>query len=385
MSRAKTLSVWGLLLSCVLASPAWAAPSRSFIKAKSAILIDNQTGEVLWERTPDLPLPNASTTKIVTAMVALQSGRVDDDVVVTREAAQAPPSKVNLRAGWRMRVRDLLYALLLNSANDSAVALADGLAGSVSNFAEQMNATASALGAKNSHFVNPNGLPADNHYSTARDLVTMFSRSLENPLFEEILSTQTTTIRPLSGSKRRIALRSHNRLLGDYKIQVLGKTGWTRAAKKCFVGAGRADGRELGVAVLGSTDLWGDVRRLIEYGFGIGNLPEPLVPPGLQLALADAEVAAGDDEDDSLRSTPPVARKYFVSVQTFRAPAGAKRLQKALERSGYRATIQKVRNGRRPLYRVVVGAYPSRAAAQEAAGKLKKKRQPTPTLILASR
>jgi serine-type D-Ala-D-Ala carboxypeptidase (penicillin-binding protein 5/6) len=366
MSSAKTFSVSGILLTCVLASSVGAASSRAFIKAKSAILIDNQTGEVLWQRNPDLPLPNASTTKIVTAMVALQSGRVDDSIVVTPEAAQAPPSKINLRAGWRMRVRDLLYALLLNSANDSAVALADGLAGSVPDFAKRMNATAYALGAKNSHFVNPNGLPADNHYSTARDLATMFARSLENPMFENILSTRSTTITPVGGSSRRIALHSHNRLLGDYRIQVLGKTGWTRAAKKCFVGAGRVGGREIGVAVLGSTDLWGDVRRLIEYGFGNGSLPEPMSPPDIEVASAETDASAGDDGADSI-STPRPARKYFVGVQSFRALSSATRLKSTLERSGHHATVQKVRNGRRP------------------ASKLRKKRQPLRTLVLASR
>lgn len=386
MISAKTLSVSGVLLTCVLASSAGAVSSRSLIKAKSAILIDNQTGEVLWHRNPDVPLPNASTTKIVTAMVALQSGRVEDTIVVSPEAAQAPPSKINLRAGWRMRVRDLLYALLLNSANDSAVALADGLAGSVPDFAERMNATAYALGAKNSHFVNPNGLPADNHYSTARDLATMFARSLENPTFEDILSTKSTTIRPVGGSSRRIALRSHNRLLGDYRIQVLGKTGWTRAAKRCFVGAGRAGGREIGVAVLGSTDLWGDVRRLIEYGFGAGGLPEPGSPPDIEVAAAETDTSAGDDEDDGV-SRSRAARKYFVVVQSVSALSSATRIKSTLERKGYRATVQKVRNGRRPLYRVMVGAYPSREAAQRAASKLRKtnKRQPQPTLVLASR
>src|SRR5262249_46989093 len=150
------------------------------ITAKAAILIDNQTGEILWQRNPDLPLPPASTTKIVTALLALESGRLDDSLNVTPEAAQAPPSKISLRPGWRMRVRDLVYALLLNSANDAAVVIAEGLSGSVRSFAERMNWEARALGATNTHFVNPNGLPAADHYSTARDLATMFRRGMRN-------------------------------------------------------------------------------------------------------------------------------------------------------------------------------------------------------------
>lgn len=383
MSSAKTLTLSGILLACGLVASSWAASSRTVVKAKAAILIDNQTGEVLWQRNSDLPLPNASTTKIVTAMVALQSGRLNDTVVVTPEAAQAPPSKIYLRPGWRMRVRDLLYALLLNSANDSAVALADGLAGSVPNFASRMNATAQALGAANTHFVNPNGLPADDHYSTARDLATMFSRSLQNPIFEAILSTKTTTISPVEGSGRRITLHSHNRLLDDYRIQVLGKTGWTRAAKKCFVGAGRADGREIGVAVLGSTDLWGDVKHLLEYGFGTGNVPEPAAPD-LEMAAAVANVAAGDDDGERVSAAPP-ARGYFVGVRSFRAVSSASRLKIDLAREGYRSRVEKVRHGRRPLYRVLVGSYPNRGVAERVAGTLERTHRCQPTLIVASR
>src|SRR5262249_23351175 len=170
----------------------------------------------------------------VTALWALQSGRLDDTLRVTPEAAQAPPSKISLRPGWRMRLRDLVYAVLLNSANDAAVVIAEGLAGSVHDFAGRMNDEARALGARNTHFVNPNGLPADDHYSTARDLATMFAAAMEDPLFEQIVSTKTTAVSPTAGSLRRITLRNHNRLLGNYRIQVVGKTGWTLKAKKCF-------------------------------------------------------------------------------------------------------------------------------------------------------
>ena len=220
---------------------------------------------------PDLPLPPASTTKIVTALLALKSGRLDGSLSVTPEAAQAPPSKISLRPGWKMRVRDLTYAVLLNSANDASVVIAQGLAGSVPGFAERMNAEARQLGARNTHFVNPNGLPAANHYSTARDLATIFGHAIENPLFSAVVHTKTASVWPSEGSARRIALRNHNRLLGNYRIEVVGKTGWTIAAKKCFVGAARADGREMTFAVLGSRDLWGDLKRLLEFGFGGGT------------------------------------------------------------------------------------------------------------------
>ena len=185
------------------------------VTARAAILIDNQTGEVLWQRNPDLPLPPASTTKIVTAMVALQSGRLDDSLMVSPQAAAAPPSKISLRPGWRMRLRDLVYALLLNSANDAAVVIAEGLGGSVPEFAERMNAEARLLGATNTHFVNPNGLPAANHYTTARDLATMFAHALQNPVFETVVSTKTTSVSPAAGSTRRIALAQSQSAAGE--------------------------------------------------------------------------------------------------------------------------------------------------------------------------
>jgi D-alanyl-D-alanine carboxypeptidase (penicillin-binding protein 5/6) len=381
MGSAKMLTLSGVLLACLLVPPSWASAAGPVVKAKAAILIDNQTGEVLWQRNPDVPLPNASTTKIVTAMVALQSGRLNDTVVVSPEAAQAPPSKINLRPGWEMRVRDLLYALLLNSANDSAVALAEGLSGSVPRFATRMNAVARALGAHNTHFVNPNGLPAEDHYSTARDLATMFARSLQNPIFEHIMSTKTTTITPVAGSRRHIALRSHNRLLADYRIQVLGKTGFTRAAKKCFVGAGRFGGREIGVAVLGSTDLWGDLKHLLEYGFGEGNMPEPAAPE-MEVAAADADAAAGDDDETV---SPPRRRStYFLNVRSFRARNSAQRLKADLAKHGYPCRVRTVRHGRRASYQVLVGGYRSRNAAEQAASRLQKQHQVQPRLFVAS-
>jgi len=382
MGSAKTLSLSGVLLASLLVSAAGATSDHPIVKAKAAILVDNQTGEVLWQRNPDLRLPNASTTKIVTAMVALQSGRLNDTVVVSRAAAHAPPSKINLRPGWKLRVRDLLYALLLNSANDSAVALAEGLGGSVPRFATRMNAMARALGARNTHFVNPNGLPAKDHYSTARDLATMFARSLQNPIFEHIMSTKTTTITPVAGSRRHIALRSHNRLLGDYRIQVLGKTGYTRAAKKCFVGAGRFAGREIGVAVLGSTDLWGDLKHLLEYGFDDGGMPESATPE-LEVAAAGADAAAGDD-DESI-SPPRTVSTYFLNVRSFTARRSAQRFKADLVKHGYPCSVRKIRSARRLRYQVLVGGYPSRHAAEQAAHQLEKRHRVQPTLFVTSR
>jgi D-alanyl-D-alanine carboxypeptidase (penicillin-binding protein 5/6) len=380
MVRASTRALGvGFLVTVILASSAYAARPHVAISARAAILIDNQTGEVLWQHNQDLRLPPASTTKIVTAMVALQNGRRDDLLTVSRQAAAAPPSKIGLRPGWRMRVRDLVYALLLNSANDAAVVIAEGLSGSVPEFAERMNVEARLLGATNTHFVNPNGLPAANHYTTARDLATMFAHALQNPEFEAIVSTKTASVRPAAGSTRRIALRNHNRLLGNYRVQVIGKTGWTRAAKKCFVGAGRADGREIGVAILGSTDLWGDLKRLLDYGFGMSDAPEPPAHE-MELAATTAD-AVGDDDESDLAVQP--APRYSVSVGTFRGRRNAARLRRSLARAGYPVSLKTVHRGQQRLYRVVVGSYGSREAAEQAARTLKRRHQRLQTLVLS--
>jgi len=361
------------------------APST--VTAKAAILLDNDTGEVLWERNPDLPLPPASTTKVVTAMLALQSGRLEDSFTVTPEAAQAPPSKISLRPGWRMRLRDLVYAVLLNSANDASVVIAEGLSGSIGDFADRMNAEARLLGATNTHFVNPNGLPASNHYSTPRDLATMFSHALRNPLFANIVNTKTTTVMPTLGSKRLITLRTHNRLLGNYHIHVVGKTGWTVAAKKCFVGAATADGRELIVAVMGSTNLWGDLKRLLEFGFSGTNAP-PLDAGIVEAAAhppdpAPAAPAANDAADDlpSFRAAP----RYAVQLGIFKQFSAATQVKRSVAAKGYPARIEKLRAGRHSLYRVSVGTYADRRAAQHAAAQLKKTHAHlSPSIVVAS-
>jgi D-alanyl-D-alanine carboxypeptidase (penicillin-binding protein 5/6) len=372
----------GLFLLTTGVSPALAANTRGrVITAKSAILVDDQTGEVLWQHNPDMPLPPASTTKIVTAMLALQSGRLEESLSVTPEAAQAPPSKISLRAGWKMRLRDLVYAVLLNSANDAAVVIAEGLAGSIHNFADRMNAQARAMGATNTHFVNPNGLPADNHYSTAHDLATMFSYGMRNPLFEHIVSTKTTSVSPSFGTHRIIKLHNHNRLLGNYRIHVVGKTGWTIAAKKCFVGAADLDGRQLIVAVLGSRDLWGDLKRLLEFGFDGGERPLPETIAQDRWAAAVPTSSAGDDDADDAPAQVS-AQKYAVHVGTFRRKSTAMRLKGTMSRSGYPARVETIRHGRGALYRVAVGDYSDRQDAARAAEKIKRTHRDLKALVV---
>jgi D-alanyl-D-alanine carboxypeptidase (penicillin-binding protein 5/6) len=247
-----------------------AAPS---LTARAAIAMDAATGEVLYERAADLPLPPASTTKVMTAILALESGRLDEEFTVSRFAAATAPSKINLQPGQRMRLRNLLYAVLLNSANDAAEVVAEGLAGSQEAFAARMTAKAHAIGATTAHFENPHGLTAEGHVASARDLALIFRYGLRIPLFREILSTRSVAVPVDAPRVRLVALRSHNRLLTAAPYPVIGKTGYTVPARRCFVGATDHDGREVVIALLGATDLWGDARRLLAWIYGREERP----------------------------------------------------------------------------------------------------------------
>src|SRR5262245_36521338 len=264
----RVIGVLGVLAAATTSVASAAEPS---VTARAAIIVDAASGEVLWERNADWPLPPASTTKVMTAILAIESKRLDDWVTVSPEASAVSPSKIGLRPGERTALGDLLYAVLLNSANDAATVVAEGLAGSENEFALKMNAKARAIGARNSHFVNPHGLTAEGHVSTARDLSTILRYGLRLPEMREILDTQRIKVPIQSRRVSTVSLNSHNRLLTGYTHRVIGKTGYTRPAGRCFVGAASSGGREVVIALLGSNDLWGDARRLFGYAFGDPN------------------------------------------------------------------------------------------------------------------
>lgn len=371
-----------VILGALLVSPALGAPAAVLgrVTARAAILVDQRTGHVVFARNPDLELPPASTTKVLTAYVALESGKLADAVVVSRYASAMQPTKIGLLPGWRMNLYDLIYAILLSSANDAAVAIAEGVAGSVESFSRLMNRTAWQMGALNSHFVNPSGLPAEGHYSTARDLATIMRHALRLEVLEQILSTRQMTIRPIAGSQRAISLRSHNRMLFDPRTNVIGKTGYTREAKKCFVGAATQGDRRLLVALLGSTDLWGDLRRLLDWAYG--NPADPGFRPGgptdldwRQAAAAQpgiprprgASAPQGDSEE-----VKEAKRLYGVQAAAFRSRADADRLRRKVAGLGYSAVVESITVRQRKLYRVTVQGLASRAAALRVADKLRR-------------
>lgn len=267
----------GLALALAVSLVASASAGEPRVTARAAIVIDAASGQTLWEDNGDVELPPASTTKVLTAILALESGRLDDWFEVSEYAASTAPSKLGLRPGQQMQLRDLLYAVLLKSANDASTVVAEGLAGSESRFAARMTARAHALGATSSHFENAHGLSAPGHLSTVRDLARVFRHGLRLPGFRDMLETPSVAVPVQGRTMQTVSVRSHNRLLTGWTHQVIGKTGYTRPAKRCFVGAASNGEREVVIAILGSSDLWGDARRLVAFGFG-EEADEPAPP-----------------------------------------------------------------------------------------------------------
>ena len=301
------LSVW--LLGVVLCGASGFVSAQEMpgafppplVAARAAVLMNSATGEVLFAKEPHLRLPPASTTKVLTALVAMERLDPNARVLVSSQAASAPPSRIGLHPGDAALTQDLLYGLLLKSGNDAAETLAEAAGGSVPGFAELMNAKAWQIGARNSHFMNPHGLPNDDHYSTVYDLALIFRQAIHHPLFSDIVATRSAALRIESGpdgygNARLVPVVSHNRLLASYEGARGGKTGFTFKARHCFVGEVDRGGIPLIVAVFNSPSrgtLWQDARTLLDYGFTrYGLAPPPPVMPEPALRMARQESAA---------------------------------------------------------------------------------------------
>ena len=247
------------------------------VSAKAAILVEAQSGHVIYEKNPDLPLPMASTTKIMTALVALEQAPLDTVIAIAPEAVGVEGSSVYLVEGEKLTLEELLYALLLASANDAAVAIAVAVGGSVEGFAELMNRKAAELGLRNTHFVNPHGLDAEGHHTTARELAAVARAALENSTFREICSTKRRAI-PGGGNERGRWLVNHNKLLTAYPDCIGVKTGYTKKTGRCLVSAAERDGVTLVAVTLGAPDDWRDHTAMLDHGFaryGSVNLCHP--------------------------------------------------------------------------------------------------------------
>ena len=248
----------GLWVLCLIFCIPPAVGEALEVSATAAVLMDADMGQVLYEKNGDRQMLIASTTKIMTALVVLEHAAPDDVITVTPDH-MAEGSSMYLRAGETVRVEELLYGLLLCSGNDAALALTE-CAGGLTPFVALMNEKAAALGMAHTSFANPNGLDADGHYSTARDMAVLAAAAVENPTFRRICSSRSVTI----GQR---TMENHNRLLRQVEGCVGLKTGYTRAAGRTLVSCAERDGCRLVAVTLQDGNDWADHAALYDYGF----------------------------------------------------------------------------------------------------------------------
>lgn len=230
--------------------------------AASAIVVDGFTGDVLYEHNADEKMLIASTTKIMTALVAIREGDFSDIVTVSREAAYTEGSSMYLKVGEELSLEALLYGLMLCSGNDAAVAVAEHVGGSVEAFVAMMNETAKEMGLVSTSFANPNGLDHADHYSTARDMAVLARKAMEDATFRRIVSTKSAVINGRT-------MTNHNKLLSMAEGCIGLKTGYTRAAGRTLVSCAERNGRRLIVVTLQDGNDWADHQTLFDYGFSL--------------------------------------------------------------------------------------------------------------------
>jgi serine-type D-Ala-D-Ala carboxypeptidase (penicillin-binding protein 5/6) len=280
------------LLILTAAGPA-SAQEEWDCTAKAFAIIDASSGKPLLAYNSRTLLPPASTLKIMTAMYVLDHLKMDDQVNVSAYAAAAPPSKINIKEGESYTVRELMYALLLSSANDGARALAERAAGSEANFCQQVTQQVRQWGAYRTTVCTANGLPNDSQYTSAEDLAQLFRRAMQNPEFAKIVSTKYYSIQ---GGRE---LRNHDRFLFTTPMARGGKTGYTRAAQHTYVGMFQNQDKAIIIAMMGSKKMWADLRTLVEKGFALEGKPIAKLEPleeRLRFARNHMGTSVGTDE-----------------------------------------------------------------------------------------
>ena len=240
---------------------------KADITAKSAVVMDMESGRILYSKNADEHLAFASTTKIMTAILSIEMCDMDQVVKIDDRAIGIEGSSIHLEKGEELKVIDLLYGLMLHSGNDAAVALAIYISGDVDNFASLMNYKAKMIGANNTNFANPNGLPDSRHYTTASDLALISQYAMNNEIFRQIVSARSVTIKSTGQTVRVRNLVNKNKLLYSYEGANGIKTGYTDLAGRCFCGAAEKNGMQLISVVLNSHDTYGDTKKLFDYYF----------------------------------------------------------------------------------------------------------------------
>lgn len=253
----------GVLLLCSTAAPV-CAETVPAVTAEAAVVMDMDTGQVLYGKAEHERRPPASLTKVMTGYLAAKQPNLQQTVTVSAEAAATGESSLDLKEGDQLAFADLLHGALMKSANDACVALAEQIAGSEAAFVHNMNLQACLLGCANTNFCNTNGLPAKNHYSSAYDLAVMTRAAMQNETFAQIVQQQKYMVRWLDG--RQLLVHNTNRLLREYPGAIGVKTGTTNEAGQCLIAVAEKAGNRIIVVVLKSKNRFLDAVRLLDYG-----------------------------------------------------------------------------------------------------------------------
>lgn len=298
------------------------------LSAKAAVLMDADTGQILWEKNGGLRRAPASTTKILTGLLFVEHTPPEDIITcLDPKIGRFEGSSLHLKPWEKLTAEDLLYALMLRSANDGAVVIAQHVAGSVPKFAARMNARARELGATDSHFTNPNGLPDPKHYTTARDLARIARAALAEPRFAQVVSTYRRTIERSKNKNDRVLVSKAKKFFHKLPGADGVKTGYTRAAGYCFVGSATRDNRRLLSVVLGArSSATVDTIPLLSWGFKrfpvvwVARKGDALGNIAITDAAAKVPVIAGDDLRATTDSTRPAPLTTTTVLEPVRAP-----------------------------------------------------------------
>lgn len=267
----------GLFFALIFMYNQYGGLAQGETSAKAACVLELSTGRVLFEHDMHKRLPMASTTKVMTALLAIERGDLSDSVTCSKNAYGVPGTSIYLAEGETLTLEEMLLGLMLSSGNDAAVAIAEHIGGSVAQFAGMMNERAAELGAVNTHFSNPHGLPDDTHLTTAYDLALIAREAMKNDTFRRIVSTQRASI-PWEGRSYGRQLQNKNRLLSDYPGATGVKTGFTSRAGRCLVFGAQQGGMEVVGVVLGCSDWFDEAERLMDGCFETYTMTRMLGP-----------------------------------------------------------------------------------------------------------
>lgn len=253
------------------------SPIESSFQVSSYIVKEVGSSEMLMAKNKDAKVEPASLTKILTSIIAIESGKLEEIVTIPKEATRVEPSKAGFRAGEKIKLEDLVKAAMVNSSNDAAFAIAYHLGGNVKNFAKIMNQKAAKIGLKNSNFTNPAGFDRGayaGHYSTAKDLLKLTEYAIKNRFFNEVAKLESIEVEEQKSGKI-YSLKTHNKLLDTYKYAVGIKTGFTNKAGKCLIARAKKDNKDMVLVMLkAKADRWGDAENMFEKAFDM-KAPEP--------------------------------------------------------------------------------------------------------------